>query len=463
MNIQVIQTLSRRTLALVAVVVLTFTSVFAVLQSSASALPQLTSRSATIDKPNTSSTNIQFLFGYTLITSGNVQSLTYNFCTTPLGTCTLPTGLDAKTASTQVGQTGFPANGTAFTPKNTSSDSNACLQSTGAGSGASFACYSRTAATAGNGAVTHTIAGVTGPTVAGTVYIRIVTYSDTAYLTAVDSGTVAVSFNQRLTINARVQESLTFCIGSGKTDAVGANGVAGGSNVNIPRNYLDAANVTDCSTMTGGDLDLGSITSTGTSISPVAASPNGGDGRNGYAMLSTNATNGAVVAYQAVQDTSGTTTGRLKVPSATCSGTSSLDASSGSNDQCFNSSSTQTVLSAGTEEYGMTIGGVSCYNVPNAASGGYTCDYTAGNVNLRPQTGYIGGTFVATTSGTYGTGTGFAWVSPGTATTIASSAASTIKVVSNEMLILKFGATAATTTPTGAYLTRADFIATPTF
>ena len=120
---------------------------------------QLTTRSATIDKPNVSSTNIGVVFGYTLVTSANVQSLTYNFCTTELGACTLPTGLDARTATTHVGQTGFPANATAFTVKNTNTDSNNCLQLTGAGSGNSFACYSRTAATAGTGAATHTIAG----------------------------------------------------------------------------------------------------------------------------------------------------------------------------------------------------------------------------------------------------------------------------------------------------------------
>jgi hypothetical protein len=260
-----------------------------------------------------------------------------------------------------------------------------------------------------------------------------------------------------------VQEQLTFCIGSGKTDAVGANAVAGGANVNIPRNYLDAANVTDCTSMTGGDLDLGSVTGTAQSISPVAA-VNGGDVRNAYAMLATNANGGTIVSYQSLNDASGTATGRLKVPGATCSGTSTLDATSGSNDQCFNSNTVQQALANGVEEFGMTIGGVSCYNVPSAASGGYTCDYTAGNVNLRPVSGYIGGTFVATTSGTFGTGTGFAWQATGaTPVMIARSDLSTIKVVSNEMLILKFGAAGAITTPTGAYLTKADFIATPTF
>ncbi len=452
MNIQAIQTLSKRTFTLVAVVVLSCMSLLTVLQGSTSAA-QITLRSATIDKPNASSTNIQFAFGYTLPAAGTVLSVTYEFCTTPLGTCTLPTGLNARTSSTQVAQTGTNYGGAAFAPKNDNTDSGACLQLTGAGSGNSYACYTRATGTGGASAVTHTIAGVVGPTVSGTVYVRIATFSGAAYTGALDTGTVAVSFNQRLTINARVQESLTFCVGTTVTNAIGANGVT-------PIVNGAAANVTSCTNADGTSVDLGAVTSTATSITPVAASPNGGDARNAYFMLATNAFNGAVVAYQAVQD--GATGGRLKVPTITCSGTSALDAGSGSNDQCFNSSTTQTVLAAGTEEFGMTIGGTSCFAVPTAGSGGYTCDYTTGTVNLRPQTGYIGGTFVAATSGTYGTGTGFAWQSTGAAITIASTTGTT-KVVSNEAMILRFGATAATTTPTGSYTALADFIATPTF
>jgi hypothetical protein len=179
-------------------------------------------------------------------------------------------------------------------------------------------------------------------------------------------------------------------------------------------------------------------------------------------MLSTNATNGATVAYRAIPDTSGTATGRLKIAAGTCAGSNAFDAGSGTTDPCFNSSTTQTVVGSatGTEQFGMTIAGIGCYAVPSSA---YTCDYTAGNVNLRPQSGYIGGTFTAGSTGTYNTTTGFTWQESGATVTIASSAASTVKVVSNEALVLKFGARASVTTPTGSYTTQADFIATPTF
>ena len=443
-----IQTIGKRSLN-VAVSMLILLSLVTLMHSSANAA-QLTNRSATIDAPNPGSSTVQVIFGFTIPANATVQSLTYHFCTTPLGTCTLPTGLDARTSTTHVAQTGFPANATAFAPRNLTTDTAGCLQST-----ASFACYNRTAATAGTGAVTHTIGGLTAPSVAGTVYIRMTTYSDNAYTTAVDTGVVAVSFNQRITINARVLESLTFCIGTTTTNTIGSNGN------DALRNAGDTADVTSCSLADGTSVDLGVISSTATSITPVAASPNGGDARNAYALLSTNANNGVIVAYQVVQD--GATGGRLKVPGVTCTGSSILDAGSSSNDQCFNSSTTQTALANGVEEFGMTIGGVACFNVPTAVNGGYTCDYSTGTVNLRPQSGYIGGTFVPGTSGTYDTTTGFAWQQTGAAVTIASSAASTIKVVASEALIIRFGAAAGVVTPTGSYTTSVDFIATPTF
>lgn len=440
-----VRRMSRQGLVVALIGVLLFTSVFAALQGITNAAQvQVTSRSASIDKPNVSSTNIAFTFGYTLVTSQAYQSLTYQFCTTPIGACTTPTGLVANTGVSHTSQTGFPTNATAFAVRGTSTDLNNCLMSS-----AQFSCYTRTAATAGNGAVTHVITGVTGPTVAGTVYIRVVAYPTTDYSgTTFDYGTVAVSFNQRLTINARVQEQLTFCVGTTTTNAVGANGTN-------PIINSSAANVTSCSNADGTSVDLGVIGTTTAAVTPVS-STTGGDARNAYALVLSNGVSGVVISYKAVQD--GANGGRLKVLGQTCSGTSSLDAGSGGIDQCFNTTGTQTVLTASVEQFGMTIAGVSCYIVPVAASGGYTCNYTAGSFNLAPQSGYIGAAANA-----YGTTNGFAWVQNGTATTIASSASSTIRSVYYEGLIIKFGAVATTSTPTGSYAALADFIATPTF
>ncbi len=403
----------------IAILVVSFQFVFA---QYVSALPQLTTRSATIDKSYTSQTNIQVVFGYTLITSGNVQSLTYQFCTTALGTCTTPTGLDARTSTTHSAMTGFPANSTAFTVKNTTSDSGACLQST---AGTQFACYSRTAATAGTGAVTHTIAGLVGPTVAGTVYIRVTSYSDTAYATAVDAGTVAVSFGNRMTINARVQEVLSVCVSATTiNDATSSVGTA-------------------CSG--GSSVDMGNITSGAISSTPVS-STTGGDQKNAYVQIQTNAQNGVAVGYRAVQDTS---SGKLKVVGATCSGVSTTD-------QCFNSQgASQAAFTAGTENFGFTVAGTNCGDVGAA----YSCTFTSGTHKLKAVSGYQGeGTFGS--SWTYGSANGYAYVDTGAATT---SIASSTTIVSQESLILRYAATAQVSTPTGVYQAQNDFIATPTF
>ena len=135
--------------------------------------------------------------------------------------------------------------------------------------------------------------------------------------------------------------------------------------------------------------------------------------------------------------------------------------------QCFNSAgTTQTTFTAGTELFGMTIGGVNCASVPGTA---YTCNYLTGQNNLEPTAQYIGATYTYSSTGaatnTYGSSNakGYTWDDTGTAQTIASSAPSSIKVVANEALILKFAATAGITTPTGQYQTQADFIATPTY
>jgi hypothetical protein len=451
MSVEVIKKLSQRTLAYIASAVLFSTSILMILQGSASAVSQLTSRSVTMGSAVPSAATQTYTFGFTVPSVVIVQSMQFQFCDSPIavacnGTNNPTIGATAVASQSGWSQTPAWASPTVVTDAGT-----------GGTATANEIKITRTGGTSGSteSAVAKTIAFNTitnNATANKTFYVRIRLYSDSTWTTLVNDGKVAGSTTQSLTINARVQEQLSFCVGTTTTDAVGANGTQ------ALRNAGNTADVTSCTLADGTSVDLGAISSTATSITPVAASPNGGDARNAYAMISTNAINGATVSYRAIPDTGGSLTGRLRVSGATCSGTSSLDASSGSNDQCFNSSTTQTVLAAGTEEFGMTIAGVSCFNVPAAGSGGYTCNYATPTNNLTPQAGYIGAAANA-----YGVTNGFAWRADGTAVTIASSTASTIKVISNEALILKFGATAATTTPTGSYTTVADFIALATF
>jgi len=133
-------------------------------------------------------------------------------------------------------------------------------------------------------------------------------------------------------------------------------------------------------------------------------------------------------------------------------------------DSCINAAGAQTVFTPGTESFGMTVAGINSNGTTS-----YACQYgdtaqslAAGNTcHMEPASGYVG----QTTTGLddFGTGNGFAWVENGTATNIASSAASTVKQVDDEALILKFAATPSITTPFGRYAAQTDFIAVPTY
>lgn len=388
-----------RTVRLGLCLVLALATLSSAFSSSASA-SVLTTRKVTINKSAVSSADTEHLFSYTIVTSTTVQGLIYQFCTTPISTCVLPTGMSVQ-ASTHDGQTGFPTNATAFTAHAVSNEGDCDMTTTN-----SKMCFERTAVGTGNGAVTHTISGITAPSSNQTVYVRISLYSDNAFVTGnlTDNGVVAEAFVNQLTINALVQEVLVFCIG---TDDSGA--------------------ASDCTDISGTTVNIGNVTDAVVSISPVV-SGSGGNNKNGLAMVRTNAQAGIVIVYFTTLDTS---SGKLKVAGQTCTDNISLV------DRCINSTTgTQNSIVAGTEEFGMTISSV---------------DVTNGTTsNLTRDVEYDGD---GTAAG------GWAWLDTGATDQIASSST----VVDDEMLVLRFAATASVTTPTGSYTTQANFIATPTF
>jgi len=253
-----------------------------------------------------------------------------------------------------------------------------------------------------------------------TFYARIYIYTDTTppavanpFTTTevVHTGGIALSTAEQLTITARVQEVLHFCIGT--TDAASAN---------------------DCTDISGNTVDIGVVDSGAVSISPVATT-SGGNNVNGLAMIRTNASNGVVVDYFAEQGTGTNHLGALRVSGATC--TADGTPSTSEVDQCFNSAGTTgNPIAAGTEEFGLTISSVDTTNGTTAnlvRDAEYAGDGTAGDL--------------------------WAWDETGTADRIATSTT----VVDDEMLILRFAATSAITTPTGTYTVVSTYIATPTF
>ncbi len=146
-----------------------------------------------------------------------------------------------------------------------------------------------------------------------TFYARIYTFASTtptAYLVGTpplgnNEGGVAISTANQLTLTARVQEVLYFCVGD--TDA--------GSN-------------SDCTDITGSTVDLGVLDSGDVNVSSTEGAT--GD-QNGYVMVRTNAASGVDIDYFGANLDSGT---------ATITGRTS-----------------EAAISAGTEEWGMEVDG----------------------------------------------------------------------------------------------------------
>ncbi|CAN5383694.1 hypothetical protein BH10PAT3_BH10PAT3_2670 [soil metagenome] len=386
------------------------------LTGSASAA-QLTSRSVAISD-STVSTSTTYLITFTTPATTNIGSVIILACTTALGTCTAPTG-----GTNNAGATGTWTGTSATNFTRTASNTGACTVANNQW------CGTRTAASETNGVKTLSLGTQTNPSTTGSFYLRITTFTDAAYASpssaGQDTGTVAASTAANLTITARIQESLTFCVGT--------------TSVN------DATTDPGACPIGGTSVDLGVLTSAAHNYSVPRT--DSGTATNGIAEVSTNAVNGTTISYFAVQNNSN---GGLKVAGTACGG--SVAYSGGvKTDICFNDTTTQTTFNtvATNEGFGMTVAGTNCGH-----TAAYTCVLTGGSNALKATAGYIGATATS-----FGTGTGFAWNNAGTTTQIASSTG----VIDAEALILKFDAWPVATTPTGSYTVTSVLIATSVY
>jgi hypothetical protein len=402
------------------------------LSNQASAYSQLTSRKATIGSSNASAST-SYAFNFTTPSGGvAIQGIIFEFCTTPLGTCTKPTGLDVSFGTAQVNGTQTFTNATAFTEQ-TSSLGDCNIAGTSADT---KYCVKRTDATnEAAGAKSITIDTITNPSVNGSVYIRISAYDNNTFTPGAANanipfyGTVAAAIVSTLTVNGRVQERLQFCVSS--IDDAAA----------LP------TDVAACSSIGTTVVDIGTVDNLSIARSPVDNNPPTSQGNDAYgiAMVNTNASNGLALTYYANLAGSGTNELRsFRVTGAACNGSQP-----NSSDQCFISASTAgEAFTAGTERFGEYI---PCID---------TTQGTTTNMGSVPAA--YSGTDATTTSAAdceNEAGVKFAWNDTGTATALASSST----VVDDEIVKIRFGATAAATTPTGAYTVVSTYIATPTF
>jgi len=410
--------LRSKAIALVSATALTVSGLLPMMLGSASAA-QLTTRSLTLSSSQPSATNVTHTFAFEVATvTTNLGSIEIQYCTTPLGACTAPAGLNVSGVVTGdiVTQT-INTVGTSFTIGTNTAN---LIQLT------------RTAVSQTIGDdVVLAFDNITNPSTSSfspagnnTFFARVTTSSDVAYATDVDNGVVASAIVPLLTVSARVQEILHFCV----------------DNTSIND---DSTNIgTDCANLAGAvagnSVDLGVVDGTTTgAVSPDAE----GNGANGVFMIRTNAVGGSIVGYRAVQQTGTTYQGALRVVGSTCTGAANtVAAANSSTDTCFNSNTAKTALTAGVEQFGMTGRYINRTSSATPTS------------NLSLTAPYDSTSVV-----------GYAWDQDGSYETVATSVPSTDKVIDDETVILQFAAISALTTPTGQYQSQGDFVAVPTY
>lgn len=474
-NTDSLKSLSRRVQYLLIAAVFSMAGLMPIVLQRVASAATLSSRSVSISTSQPDATGVSYLFSFTTQSSTTIQSLVFQFCDTPLGTCVLPGGATApdKIDVSQVTASAGAFTGTSATAfaDYTGVDAGACTEADGGSGVATMFCATRTDATSETaGAKTFNITGISNPTIPSgnneEVYVRVSTYSDTAFATAVDDGTVAASIVNQLTVAGRVQERLVFCVFA-LDDAAGSSSTVGSAATNFPTN-CSATEATASS-----NVDIGVVDNLSVARSPVANTPPSslGNARFGAAMVNTNASLGVSVSYYATPATSGTNQlGAFRVAGASCNASAST-----LTDQCFRSAldntNAGTTITTGNENFGMQI---VCVTNSNTTTAGTTANLGAGGNGTGSgntfRTAYANGaTTLGTLEDTVATddcenteaGNLYAWNDTPASTAQAIIGAST--VVDDELIKLRFGASAEATTPTGSYTVASTFIATATF
>lgn len=232
---------------------------------------QITSRKVTQSNSAAAATGVTYTAtSAALPTSGTaVKSVSLTACDAASGTCNTPSGFSVS-SSTLGAQ-----------PSGLGSASGWTVNTSTAGS---LRVVNAANATTPSGSVSIQWDGVVNPTAANTTYyLRMTTYSDAAWTTAVDTGTIAISTTNQITVSATVDESLTFCTGT--------SGITTSS----------------CASATGTSASLGTLTSstTGQSTSLLGVGTNGQTGYSITVSGTTLTSGGNTIAALASQTASG--------------------------------------------------------------------------------------------------------------------------------------------------------------
>lgn len=381
---------------------------------------QITSRSLAISSSANGTLNVgapgtggngqraRYTFSMVVPTTGDVQSILFQICATPLPgtTCTSPSGLTAVNVAS-VTTTGTNFSGFAVdTTTDLTGAPYGCDATTGPATGrVNCIAIDRTNANDPAGVLTAEFGGqasdyITNPTNDNEeFFVRITTYSDSTFTNAVDQGTVANSTAQQIDVTAKVQETLNFSVGTTPTNPG-----------------------TSCDPLTDSALALGD--------SDGVLSFQQSFDKHSYFRVSTNANTGTVIYY------SGDT--------LTLTGDTVQIASIGS---------TPATSARGTEQFGLAIDsadpiGAFGYTFNSlVATGSY--DTGNGDINLP-----------LTTPAEFAYDTASVTTPVPLATSVASPTEETIVCDTGSVRYL---GNISTTTPPGIYTTTITYIATPTY
>lgn len=418
------------------------------LNGHAAAVGQFSSRKLTISSSKPAATGVTYTFVFTPASATVIKSFSVAACDTAVGTCNHPAGFSQ--GSTTISQPTAGCGTTSGWTVSTATSGELRMSNSGA------------VAAPGGGACTLVWQLVTNQSAVNTAFfMRISSFSDATWTTAIDTGTTASATTidagapgTGLQVSAAVAEVLNFCVSSTTVDDAGTTSPG-----------VDCPAVTSAG---GTVVNLGTLDTTHVNITPVVtncspANSTTGCGRNGIAMVRSNAVNGTAVYYDAVQQSSGTNhLGDLRIAAATCDA-SGANASVSTTDSCFNNSTTQAALTAGTEKWGMTVAGVNCKSSASYAACTGTSDSHLARDAAYDGLGTTSYTAEADQTVTTTTSNGYAWDESGTSTILATSSGASTKQVDDEALILKFAATPAITTPFGSYAGYADYVCVATY
>lgn len=257
-----------------------------VLEETVFAAGQLTSRSITMSDSTAGTSSVTYTVQFTFATTNNIQGIIVDFCdNSPIigdTTCTLPGGFSITATPAVSGQSSTAGcNLSTFTTA-AQLNSNRTLELTAASP------VSMTASCTGS----FNLTTVTNPNTANhTFYARIYTYATTAgangYTVAdpdagathIDHGGIALSTAANITVTAKVQEQLTFCVYTGANCGAGGTAVTLGTNgvLSSSQSYVDKTTKYDVQTnaQSGATVKIkgATLTSGGNTIAAITGAP----------------------------------------------------------------------------------------------------------------------------------------------------------------------------------------------